>query len=434
MSLPMMPRRMKRGDITAHGFRSTFSDWASEVSSYDGELHETALAHTIKNKAERAYRGGDALEKRRRMMEGWANWCVPMPRADGPPEDALTSDGSSRQKSLTKDSGTVLPLNNLISRMPEFEHFTAVGSKRWTLPMAAAWFIWRDLAAVDDQWKILTGAWAPLFDPPIFILGHHRQQPGTLTCVFQQVGFACGQRPYRRLQDIDDFPSSKTTDPYERLRVALQTGRLRATVVEQSLEEAALTERDLGMDGWFDLDALADPANDAPYHFLSDPARYAVLVSREEAVRAEAELSAAEAERHAWKLEQALGWIAYRRDRSFRALGRIDLRAPTLFGRSYKNDFDEPRPLATLASALLSGEVRAYVQGIALTRAECISLLSDEDGLWSNQDLAFVPDEMRGVWQRRAESRSKISDCSDRRKRDSRIGDCRRCGRQYATR
>ena len=94
MSLLMMPRRMKRGDITAHGFRSTFSDWASEVSSYDGELHETALAHTIKNKAERAYRGGDALEKRRRMMEHWANWCVPMPGADGPPEDGLTSDGS----------------------------------------------------------------------------------------------------------------------------------------------------------------------------------------------------------------------------------------------------------------------------------------------------------------------------------------------------
>jgi len=75
MALLMMLRRMKREDITAHGFRSTFSDWASEVSSFSGELRETALAHTIQNKAERAYRRGDALEKRREMMEAWASYC-----------------------------------------------------------------------------------------------------------------------------------------------------------------------------------------------------------------------------------------------------------------------------------------------------------------------------------------------------------------------
>jgi integrase len=78
MSLLMMLRRIKRGDITtAHGFRSTFSDWASEVSSFSGELRETALAHTIQNKAEHAYRRGDALEKRREMMEAWAKYCEP---------------------------------------------------------------------------------------------------------------------------------------------------------------------------------------------------------------------------------------------------------------------------------------------------------------------------------------------------------------------
>jgi len=76
MALLMMLRRMKRDDITAHGFRSSFSDWASEVSSFSGELRETALAHTIQNKAERAYRRGDALEKRREMMEAWAIYCA----------------------------------------------------------------------------------------------------------------------------------------------------------------------------------------------------------------------------------------------------------------------------------------------------------------------------------------------------------------------
>ena len=75
MALLMMLRRMSRGEITAHGLRSSFSDWASEVSSFSAELRETALALTIQNKAERAYRRGDALEKRRQLMEACAGHC-----------------------------------------------------------------------------------------------------------------------------------------------------------------------------------------------------------------------------------------------------------------------------------------------------------------------------------------------------------------------
>jgi integrase len=78
MSMLMLLDRMgRRGAITSHGFRSSFSDWASEVSPFSSELRETALAHTVGNKAEAAYRRGDALEKRRTMMEAWAQWCEP---------------------------------------------------------------------------------------------------------------------------------------------------------------------------------------------------------------------------------------------------------------------------------------------------------------------------------------------------------------------
>jgi integrase len=77
MSMLMLLRRMQRLDVTAHGFRSAFSDWASEVSPFSAELRETALAHTIDNKSEAAYRRGDALERRRAMMEAWAQWCEP---------------------------------------------------------------------------------------------------------------------------------------------------------------------------------------------------------------------------------------------------------------------------------------------------------------------------------------------------------------------
>jgi integrase len=75
--LLLLDRMGRRGAITSHGFRSTFSDWASEVSPFSSELRETALAHAIGNKAEAAYRRGDALEKRRTMMEAWAQWCEP---------------------------------------------------------------------------------------------------------------------------------------------------------------------------------------------------------------------------------------------------------------------------------------------------------------------------------------------------------------------
>ncbi|MET4528654.1 integrase arm-type DNA-binding domain-containing protein [Bradyrhizobium sp. JR18.2] len=64
------------GDVaTVHGFRSTFKDWASEQTSYANELSEMAMAHTVSNKVEQAYRRGDMFEKRCRLMEDWAGFC-----------------------------------------------------------------------------------------------------------------------------------------------------------------------------------------------------------------------------------------------------------------------------------------------------------------------------------------------------------------------
>ncbi|MCL7744353.1 tyrosine-type recombinase/integrase [Guyparkeria hydrothermalis] len=70
-------KRMDRRDVTIHGFRSTFRDWAAETTHYPHEVVEMALAHTIKNKAEAAYRRGDLLEKRRALMQEWADYCQP---------------------------------------------------------------------------------------------------------------------------------------------------------------------------------------------------------------------------------------------------------------------------------------------------------------------------------------------------------------------
>lgn len=70
-------RRMGQAGITVHGFRSSFRDWASEQTSFPHEVCEMALAHTIGNKAEAAYRRGDLFEKRRKLMDAWAAFCEP---------------------------------------------------------------------------------------------------------------------------------------------------------------------------------------------------------------------------------------------------------------------------------------------------------------------------------------------------------------------
>jgi integrase len=76
-TMHMALRRMKLDTVTVHGFRSSFRDWAGNETSYPRDLIETALAHVVGDKAEQAYRRSDALEKRRELMEAWANYCEP---------------------------------------------------------------------------------------------------------------------------------------------------------------------------------------------------------------------------------------------------------------------------------------------------------------------------------------------------------------------
>jgi len=76
MSMLMLLRRMKRDELTVHGFRSTFRDWAAETTSFPNFIVEMALAHTIESKVEGAYRRGDLLEKRRALMSAWGQYCA----------------------------------------------------------------------------------------------------------------------------------------------------------------------------------------------------------------------------------------------------------------------------------------------------------------------------------------------------------------------
>jgi len=74
MAMLMLARRIKPG-LTVHGFRSTFRDWVAEETVHSPEVAEMALAHTIGNKVEKAYRRGNLLERRRKLMNDWATYC-----------------------------------------------------------------------------------------------------------------------------------------------------------------------------------------------------------------------------------------------------------------------------------------------------------------------------------------------------------------------
>lgn len=80
MAMLQVLKRMGRGDLTVHGFRSTFRDWAAETTAYPNIVAEMALAHAIPDKVEAAYRRGELLTKRERMMADWAKYIARKPR------------------------------------------------------------------------------------------------------------------------------------------------------------------------------------------------------------------------------------------------------------------------------------------------------------------------------------------------------------------
>jgi integrase len=74
-AMAMALGRQARENITVHGFRSTFRDWAAERTTFPREVAEMALAHSVGNAVELAYRRGDMFEKRRKLMDAWADYC-----------------------------------------------------------------------------------------------------------------------------------------------------------------------------------------------------------------------------------------------------------------------------------------------------------------------------------------------------------------------
>lgn len=80
MAFLMLMRRMGRDDLTAPGFRSTFRDWAAERTNFLAEVAEMALAHSVSDKTVAAYNRSDLFERRRRLIQQWAVFCMTPPQ------------------------------------------------------------------------------------------------------------------------------------------------------------------------------------------------------------------------------------------------------------------------------------------------------------------------------------------------------------------
>lgn len=94
MAMAMLLRRMAYA-VTTHGFRSTFRDWAGDCTHHPREVIEAALAHTIQNKAEKAYRRGTAVERRRALMQEWAEYLSAEIALAPRPANGGASDGTA---------------------------------------------------------------------------------------------------------------------------------------------------------------------------------------------------------------------------------------------------------------------------------------------------------------------------------------------------
>jgi integrase len=95
MAMAAVLRRMDQEEVTVHGFRSAFRDWAAETTAFPNHVVEMALAHTVGNKVEAAYRRGDLFGKRRRLMAEWAKYCTSLPAEKvGPTVVPMRGQGS----------------------------------------------------------------------------------------------------------------------------------------------------------------------------------------------------------------------------------------------------------------------------------------------------------------------------------------------------
>jgi hypothetical protein len=385
-------------------------------------------------------------------------------------ETAMTPEQIRRRKALFREVeyGRISPAEADVQlrrwgqqpfqKRLDTSQFDPMTEEEWTLAMAAAWFIWRSLDAVRDQWNAARQGWQkwiPYTPPPrpkgLIVPRNSKPPPSLIRKGFGRATLAdvySQARPPGASQG-DSLQAAFTHSPYGRLREALGSGQLQATRGRSSsgnaekilreywqrqfdAEAAGKTQqlpssselrrfiastrnltgtnvqvRDVKIGSEHDLDKLLEEIDasigwdgtkykkwkrdyDNSLSDLND-----VFIGRHDVIRIEQRLSEQEYDGLDWNIGQALGWVAYQKQGTFRSLWKADLNPhPTYYGETYSPDFVASDPAAALKQELLSETLVGYQDGEAV---RSISWIGSE--VWDRPGMRFMRADIIKIWK-----------------------------------
>jgi len=282
---------------------------------------------------------------------------------------------------------------------------------RWTLSMAAAWFIWRSYDAVRHQtaearegWKI----WESI-SPSKGPSGRHQVKQSFADSLVRNIKYrlvnihqpilrrvffeATWDRALSRLDDLPwhrptrNAPDPAADFPFSRFMIALQTGKLLVTNTVGKNGEGVLETPEFWVDNFR---RYSWPITNRPPFFREE----AYSVSRQAVIDAEAEIARNEFEQPVVGLEQALGWIAYQNTDNFRSLGQSDLIGKQYYNQLYDHDYRNLQADEKLFVTIVEGQLKGYREGAELTLRERMEMKS----IWDATGVRFFRNDLIEIW------------------------------------
>jgi hypothetical protein len=261
--------------------------------------------------------------------------------------------------------------------------------EQWTLPMAAAWFIWRSTVAVRDQsvagrtgWKV----WRQI-EPKQSVGGYPKCElvdihPPDFWDVISQARLIPTAKAWASPTDPVPGTANSRDLPYERMKAALLEGALVGT-------SGARGDK-IRPEQWHCFLNLIENNNRRGAAAEIPRSTF----SKEDVIGAEARIAAGDYDLRVWDLTQTIGWIAYQDRRTVRGLAETDLRGKSYLGQRYKLDSAINDPERHLLAALVEGKLKGYLHGTELTVSQRLDLQS----AWAKPDVNFFRRDVLLAW------------------------------------
>jgi hypothetical protein len=320
-------------------------------------------------------------------------------------EGLLTPGGAERwARTKGQDGFAINPhfhdpnrINSTLSSLPE----------KWTLPMVAAWFVWRSPLAVFDQIDASREGWKKWVQiSPAVALGigakYRLEEVGRasfgdiLQEAYPEIEEA--RREAKRSTGRRNSAPPKSTIRRRALRVAwehaqaLAIGRLQKALLSGRLRafNASRGVRLSPTEWWIYFNRRANLGDEITYSSIEQNSYFL----RHQVVDAESRMTAREFDTPLLGVNAALGWVAYQRRLIFRALDKGDVSGRRYGGQTYPNCFESDRPVQDLFDAVVEGRLKGYRDGVEVALAECRRMKS----LWQLNNANVYRRELLNVW------------------------------------